>query len=80
MAYDYIKRTYGRDFKPGQRVVFTEYDNKPGVVKRPHGDPKYVAVRFDDGTEGDCHPESVEPVAKTVLSFGGQDIELKPVS
>ena len=60
MAYDYIKRTYGRTFEPGQKVVFTEYNNKPGVVMRRQGDPQYVRVRFDDGKVGDCHPMSVE--------------------
>lgn len=61
MPYTYIERAYGRVFKPGQRIVFTEYNNKPGRVMRPKGDPQYVRVLFDDGKIGDCHPESVEP-------------------
>lgn len=79
MAYNYIQCAYGRCFEPGQRVVFTEYDNKPGTVMRPQGDPQYVRVRFDDGMVGDCHPLSVEPVTKTVVTLCGQDIELKPL-
>ena len=61
MPYTYIERAYGRAFKPGQKIVFTEYANKQGTVIRPHGNPQYVRVRFDDGAVGDCHPLSVEP-------------------
>jgi len=61
MPYTYIERAYGRTFTPGQKIVFTEYDNKPGTVMRTQGDPQYVRVRFDDGKIGDCHPMSVEP-------------------
>ena len=62
MAYDYIKRAYGKTFKPGDRVQFSEYGNKPGTVRRVRGDPQYVSVKFDDGREGDCHPDSVFPL------------------
>ncbi|MGB1214631.1 MAG: hypothetical protein ACPG4X_14800 [Pikeienuella sp.] len=75
MSYSYIERIYGRKFEAGQRVVFTEYDKKPGHVKGVRGDPQYVSVRFDDGTEGECHPMSVEPV-KTVFVFEGEELEL----
>lgn len=60
MAYDYIARAYGKHFKPGMRVTFSEYDDAPGTVKRVRGDPQYVSVKFDDGREGDCHPGSLE--------------------
>lgn len=59
MPYKYIRRAYGVQFMPGMRVTFSEYDNAPGVVKRVRGDPQYVAVRFDDGREGNCHPSSL---------------------
>lgn len=59
MAYDYIAKTYGRRFKPGQSVLFTEYDNKPGTVRRVRGNPHYVSIKFDDGTVGRCHPDSL---------------------
>ena len=64
MAYDYIARAYGKTFKPGQRVTFSEYGNKPGVVKRVVGDPQYVTVIFDDGKSGQCHPESLTITAE----------------
>jgi hypothetical protein len=64
MAYTYIERTYGKRFEAGQRVRFIEYQDPKanGVVKGVRGDPQYVRVRFNDGTEGDCHPNSVEIV------------------
>lgn len=61
MSYAYIARAYGKQFSPGQRVLFTEYQNKPGTVRRVRGDPQYVSVKFDDGRIGDCHPDSLVP-------------------
>ena len=60
MAYDYIKRFYGKDFKPGMRVSFDEYGGALGTVKRTRGDSQYVSVKFDDGREGNCHPDSIQ--------------------
>lgn len=67
MAYSYIERAYGKRFEAGQRVQFTEYkgDRGKGVVRGVRGDPHYVRVLFDDGHEGNCHPNSVEVVAPT---------------
>jgi len=64
MPYTYIERTYGRRFKAGQRVRFTEYKGElgNGVVRGVRDDPQYVRVLFNDGHEGDCHPNSVEVV------------------
>lgn len=66
MAYDYIERAYGRAFKPGQRVRFTEYEDCYGTVTRTRGDPRYVKIRFDSDKPGQrphrCHPLSVERV------------------
>ncbi len=56
--YAYINRYYGRQFKANMRVKFTE-DGRYGRVMKPSGDPQYVRVEFDDGTKGDCHPESL---------------------
>lgn len=54
MAYDYIRRTYGVDAKPGQRITV---DGKPGVVVRPQGDPAHLQVRFDGQKHTvPCHP------------------------
>ena len=63
MAYDYIERFYGTRFKPGMRVLFTEYDDAPGTVKRAKGDPQYVSIKFEDGREGKCHPQSLKIVS-----------------
>ena len=62
MPYNYIARAYGKHFEAGQRIRFTEYkgDRGNGVVRGVQGDPQYVRVLFDDGHEGDCHPNSVE--------------------
>lgn len=67
MAYTYIERAYGKHFEAGQRVRFTEYQGyrANGVVRGVRGDPHYVRVLFDDGHEGNCHPNSVEVVAPT---------------
>lgn len=61
MPYTYIERAYGHKFEPGQRVHFTEYEGTRGngVVLGVRDDPQYVRVRFDDGREGNCHPESL---------------------
>lgn len=60
MPYDYIERYYGTRFNPGMRVQFSEYNDAWGTVKRVNGDPQYVRVKFDDGREGDCHPNSLK--------------------
>ena len=62
MVYSHIARFYGKQFNPGDRVQFTEYNNKPGTVRRVRGDPQYVSVKFDDGKIGDCHPDSLIPM------------------
>jgi hypothetical protein len=54
MAYDYIRQTYGVDFKPGERIAM---DGKPGTVTRPMADPQYLRVRFD----GLRHISNVHP-------------------
>jgi hypothetical protein len=64
MAYDYIRRTYGVDPKPGQRITM---DGKPGVIVRPVGDPQYLNVRFD----GQKHTNNVHPTWKVDYSPQG---------
>lgn len=59
MAYNYIAKTYGKTFKPGDRVSFSEYHGLLGTVRRAAGDPQYVSVKFDNGRSGDCHPDSL---------------------
>ncbi len=54
MAYDYIRRAYGVEAKPGQRITM---DGKPGVIVRPKGDPARLRVRFD----GQKHVSNVHP-------------------
>lgn len=44
MAYDYIRRVYGADPKPGQRIAV---DGKRGTIIGSIGDPQYIKVRFD---------------------------------
>ena len=65
MSYTYIERAYGRKFETGQRIRFTEYEGArgDGVVLGVRGNPQYVRVRFDDGREGNCHPDSVVPAS-----------------
>ena len=54
MAYDYIRKAYGVDFKPGERIAM---DGKLGVIVRPRNDPQYLRVRFD----GTKHVMNVHP-------------------
>lgn len=54
MAYDYIRKTYEVEFKPGDRITM---DGKPGTVLRPIGDPHYLRVRLD----GQNHESNVHP-------------------
>ena len=63
MAYRCIEQYYGLTFKAGQRVVFTEGERCAGTVQQVRGDPLYVRVRFDDGHDGLCHPQSLNPAA-----------------
>ena len=62
MPYHYIERAYGKRFEAGERVRFTEYkgDRGVGTVKGVRDDPQYVRVMFDDGSEGNCHPGSLD--------------------
>lgn len=54
MAYEYIRRTYNVDPKPGQRITMA---GKPAVIVRPQGDPARLRVRFD----GQKHASNVHP-------------------
>jgi hypothetical protein len=54
LAYDYIRRAYGVDPKPGQRISM---DGRPGIIVRPQGDPARLRVRFD----GSRHVSNVHP-------------------
>ena len=65
MPYTYIESAYGRKFKAGQRVRFTEGRERFGVVRGVRDDPQYVKVLFDDGHIGPCHPSSLEVVPAT---------------
>lgn len=59
MPYSYIERTYGSDFKPGERVRHTVTKNW-GEVLRVKGDPQYYQVRFDGRKHGlPCHPDEI---------------------
>lgn len=60
MSYEYIQRAYGKTFETGMRVHFTECGGRYGVVQKPSSQAHYVNVKFDDGTEGNCHPGSLE--------------------
>lgn len=64
MTYDYIKRAYGREFKGGQRVQFTECKDSCSTVVRPRVNTYYVKISFDGDKPGRrphrCHPLSVE--------------------
>lgn len=54
MAYEYIRRTYGVEFKPGERIAM---DGKPGTVTKPRDDRQYLRVRFD----GQKHISNAHP-------------------
>jgi hypothetical protein len=67
MPYTYIEHYYGKRFEAGQRIRFTEYEGDRGLGKvlGVRDNPQYVRVLFDDGHEGNCHPDSVEVLNKT---------------
>jgi hypothetical protein len=59
MSYEYIKRTYGLTFTPGDRVRHTVAGNI-GTVKR--GESHYVNVTFDGQRfSTPCHPQELKP-------------------
>lgn len=64
MTYDYIRRTYGLDFKPGDRVRFV--DGRTGTVKRENvSQGHYVMVMFDQKTfASPCHPGELTIISK----------------
>lgn len=53
MSADYVRRTYGVDYKVGDRLLV---DGKPGVLVSFPG--QYLGVRFDDTPRrvSRCHP------------------------
>lgn len=60
MAYDYIKRTYGTAFEPGQRVTHTVTKKDGQVTREDRSQGNYVMVRFDDRKFSvPCHPEEL---------------------
>ena len=61
--YDYVRRTYGVDPVPGQRVIFTEYAERPeGVIaNEDRSCSQYVMVKFPNVRwPAPCHPTSLE--------------------
>jgi len=74
MSYDYIKRTYGLDFRAGERVTHT-VTGKLGEVRRSGTSipAHYVAVRFDGmNHNSQCHPE--ELIKDATLTAAPSDI------
>lgn len=61
MAYEYIKRAYGLDFAPGQRVKHTVTGYVGEVRREDKGMGHYVMVRFDNLRQRalPCHPEEL---------------------
>ncbi len=56
MPYNYIERTYGTRFQPGDRVRHS-VTGKTGKVLRTKGDPHYYRVKFHGNRHGsNCHP------------------------
>lgn len=61
MPYDYIKRAYGLDFAPGQRVQHTVTGHGGEVRREDKGAGHYVMVRFDHLKHAlPCHPEELK--------------------
>lgn len=63
MAYEYIKRTYGLTFVPGQRVRHS-VTGGDGTVKREAASMgHYVMVAFDGRKHASpCHPEELTEI------------------
>lgn len=65
MDYDYIKRAYGAQFYPGDKVRHT-VTNHFGEVKRPKiSHLHYVRVHFGLTGLTLCHPSELEIVARS---------------
>ncbi len=56
MTYEYVKRTYGVNPIPGNRVRH-QITNREGVICRSRSQEHYVKVRFD----GQKHPMPCYP-------------------
>lgn len=67
--YDYVKRAYGVDPIPGERVRHTELrqNNMGTITGESPSAGHYVMVRFD----GQSHPSPCHP---TALEYLGTDV------
>lgn len=71
MAYDYIKKTYGTAFEPGQRVTHTVTKKSGQVTREDLSQAHYVQVRFDDRKFSvPCHPEELTILVKEDADHG----------
>lgn len=66
MAYEYIRRSYGLDFTPGDYVRHTETCRVGRVARESASAGHYVQVIFDGDRHAlPCHPAALE-------NFGAQ--------
>ena len=71
MAYEYVRRMYGVDPRPGQRITM---DGRHGTIVRPRGDPARLRVRFDGRRHiSNVHPTWEVDYAPASFSAGGQE-------
>ena len=67
-AYDYVRRVYGLNVQPGDRVEVqgegAGLNGTQGLVKRPRGHEHYVHVLLDGRKSVSLfHPDSIRPVS-----------------
>lgn len=61
--YDYVRRTYQVNPIVGERVIFTEYKERPAgtIAREDKSCSHYVMVKFDNARwPSPCHPTSLE--------------------
>lgn len=60
LPYAYIRRTYGVEPVPGERIRHHVKGYGEGVILRVRNETQYVRVRFDSGLVGNCHPTEMD--------------------
>jgi hypothetical protein len=64
MPYEYVKRMYGVNPVPGERVRH-QVTGKTGSIARVRSDDQYVHVRFDGMNHHlPCHPTELDYLGK----------------
>ena len=65
MAYEYVAKAYGLDFKPRARVWHAVIKKAGTVARENKSQSHYVMVKFDGrGFSVPCHPQELSPMIR----------------